>query len=213
MKQSEKDFSYQALLSALKQSQEFGFLSPQPVENQIAHSMEFISFVPTGYSNILDLGVGGGLPTLVWLHISNDVRITALDAMRKRTDFLESARKENSSLIDRLEVINGRAEELGRKDQYREKFDLIVARGFGAPGVTAECASPLLSVGGLLIVSGRPENEIERWDVTELKVLGLKILEVKDGEYSHAIIIKKIDSTPDEFPRRASAIKKTPLWV
>lgn len=207
-----QSYSREDLIRSLKSSQKLGFLSPQPTSNQITHSEEFISLIPTFKGNVLDLGAGGGLPSLVWLSIDPDISITTVDAMKKRTDFLELVRSENESLFNRLSVVNGRAEELGHLDQYRESFDLVVARGFGPPAVTAECASGFLKPGGILIVSGRPENEIARWNQEALKGVGLKLREVIDGNESHAAVIDKFEGLNEKYPRRATAMKKTPLW-
>ena len=56
----------------------------------------------------------------------------------------------------RVSVLSSRAEIAGHQPQWRGSFDAVVARGFAAPGVTAECAAPLLRVGGLLCVSEPP---------------------------------------------------------
>jgi len=208
----QEHYSNEQLLEALERSQKLGFLSPQPIANQITHSRDFISLIPKFKGRVLDLGAGGGLPSLVWLNIDPTLNITTIDAMKKRTDFLDEIRLSNASLIGRLEVLNGRAEALGHLVGYREKFELVVARGFGPPSITAECASGFLKPGGMLVVSGRPENESERWNPEALAEVGLSFREVRGGEISHAAVMDKVVALDSKFPRRTPAMKKSPLW-
>ena len=213
MQSSEPAFSYDELVEALTLSQEYGFLSPQPIERQIEHSQELITFCPKTTGRAIDLGAGGGLPSLVWLHVDHEVSIIAIDAMKKRTDFLEEIASKYSGIGGRLTVVNGRAEEIAHKVGFREKYELVVARGFASPSTVAECAAGLIQSGGNLVVSGRPEGELERWNEEQLEKLGYGKIELYSGDKCHAVRIPKERSLEDVFPRKASAIKKKPLWV
>lgn len=204
-------FDADQLHEALSLSQGRGFLSPQPISNQIAHSRDFISLCPQT-KHVIDLGAGGGLPSLVWLHLSRDVSITAIDAMKKRTDFLSEMAHRYPSLAERLTVINGRAEEIARDVSMVESTDLVVARGFGPPAVTAECAARFLRIGGHLVVSARPTDEKVRWSEDGLRLLGCVYVETRESEFAHAAVIKKCETTPQEFPRRAKLFSRSPLW-
>lgn len=205
-------YSYQDLVESLEQSQRYGFLSPQPIENQIKHSIEFLSLLPKNISRALDLGSGGGLPSLVWLHLDQDINIVALDAMTKRTDFLIEVANNHKGLSNRLQVVNGRAEVLSHDSNYREMFDAVVARGFGSPAITAECGSGYLKTGGHLFVSGRPEDEIARWNVELLERLGLEFEEVMEQGHAHVAKMIKTEILSSIFPRNSKALKKQPLW-
>ena len=194
----------------LEKSREYGFLSPQPVDVQYRHAVEFINLIPTLEGKVLDLGAGGGLPGLVIL-AETDVNLTALDSMKKRTNFLELV-SEKSDLTDRFKIVNGRAEELARESELEGTFDLVVARGFGPPTYTAECAARFLKVGGTLAVSGRPIDEHERWDENGLSKLGLSFQKVSESENAHVAIISKTKVTAQSYPRKHSSIRKSPLW-
>ncbi len=213
MQSFESEFTYEQLLEALTLSQEYGFLSPQPLDRQIEHSRELISFCPKVMGKVIDLGAGGGLPSLVWLHVDPEVSIVAIDAMKKRTDFLAEMASRHSGIGDRLTVVNGRAEEIAHKVGYREKYDLVVARGFASPSTVAECATGLIRTSGHLIVSGRPEGELERWNEEQLDKLGYGKIELCSGDKCHAVKISKERSVEDRYPRKASAMKKKPLWA
>ncbi|MCZ7627750.1 MAG: class I SAM-dependent methyltransferase [Microthrixaceae bacterium] len=82
-----------------------------------------------------------------------DIRMTLLDSARRRTSFLTWAltvlAEADPGIQDRSEVLWGRAEEVARDDRVRGRFDVVVARSFGRPSVTAECARPFLQSGGL----------------------------------------------------------------
>lgn len=194
----------------LEKSRGYGFLSPQPIVDQIEHSQSFVELIPNLSGKVLDLGAGGGLPGFVILALS-DVELTALDAMRKRTDFLEEFRTD-CEMHNRFHIVNGRAEELSIVEGYKGNFDFIVSRGFGSPAYTAECSANFLKTDGVLVVSGRPENEEDRWDEQGLNKLGLSLERVVGSDKAHIALIRKIKETPKMFPRNTSSIKKSPLW-
>ena len=198
------------LLKYLNISKDFGFLSPKELEEQIEHSLELYEMLPIYNGELLDIGAGGGLPSLVFMSRSNDFKYTLLDAMRKRTDFLESISLELGRKS--FNVINGRAEEVALQDQYKMKFDMVVARGFGPPATTAECACNFLKIDGFLFVSGRPEDEKSRWSTKGLKDLGMELVDIKDGKYATGVVIRKIADHDSKYPRRDGVPRKKPLW-
>ena len=212
MQKSGNPYSYEDLVESLKQSQQYGFLSPQPIEKQIKHSIDFLSLLPKDIGRALDLGSGGGLPSLVWLYLDQDIEIVALDAMRKRTDFLLEIASQFDGIGGRLKVVNGRAEVLSHEEDFRESFDVVVARGFGSPAVTAECASGYLKVEGHLYVSGRPLDESNRWKKEMLFELGLEFDEVLEQNEAHVAKITKRNQLNSTYPRSSKALKKKPLW-
>ena len=87
---------------------------------------------------------------------------------------------------------------------------MVVARAFGPPPVTAECATGFLSVGGRLIVS-EPECETEaRWPGEPLAQLGLAV-QVTGGE-PRFVELLKVAPHEDRFPRRLAAMQRDPLY-
>lgn len=192
-------------------SKEYGFLSPKDISEQIDHSKELYSMLPIYEGELLDIGAGGGLPSFVFMNFQNKLKFTLLDAMKKRTDFLEATAKKlvNNS---KYKVINSRAEEAAVDPKYRLKFDIVIARGFGAPATTAECACSFIKIGGYLFVSGSPINESERWDSKGLDVLGLKLVEICESEIATGVIIQKVKEHDAKYPRRDGVPRKKPLW-
>jgi 16S rRNA (guanine527-N7)-methyltransferase len=196
-----------ALVPILERAQRLGFLGREPVENHIAHALRYRVPAVGQSAKAMDIGSGGGVPGLVLAVLLPHIQWTFLDAMAKRCQFLRESIVE-LDLSDRVEVVEGRAEELGRLPQFRLQFDVVTARSFGAPAVLAECASPFLRVGGHVVVSEPPTNE-DRWPSAGLAQLGLTRLPYEDP--SVAILFH--DRACDErFPRRTGVPAKRPIF-
>jgi 16S rRNA (guanine527-N7)-methyltransferase len=110
------------------------------------------------------------------------------------------------------EVIIGRVEEVARNPRLEDGFDLVTARSFGPPSVTAECGVRFLKVGGLMIVSEPPDDSvIDRWSQRGLALMGLESQgRVRSG--SAFQILLKIAPTPPEFPRGIGTPRKKPIF-
>ncbi|MCU1357081.1 MAG: rRNA small subunit methyltransferase [Acidimicrobiales bacterium] len=208
------------LTGLLVESRQLGFLGPGPVEPHLHHASAFAAAVDRPPARALDLGAGGGLPGLV-LAASTwpDTRWTFVDAHARRSEFLADA-VDRLGLGDRVEVITDRAEEVGRSVAHRGRFDLVVARSFGPPCVTAECGAPLLVVGGDLVVSEPPVDragaEAGRWPPTGLALLGLGpasvIVAGSPGAPVHLARMRLVDVVGERYPRRTGIPAKRPLF-
>lgn len=166
------------LRSVLERSKALGLLGPGEIETHIAHAMNFSSLVASG-DRVLDLGSGGGVPGLVLTVQRPDLRLTLLDAGERRVAFLRSAVRE-LDVVERVDVQLGRAEALARETSLREQFDVVVARSFATPAITAECAVGFLRTQGALLVSepvgsGDADSDADpdRWPTAGLLSLGL----------------------------------------
>lgn len=196
-------------MGLLERSRELGFLGPGPIEPHIEHARRFAAALDgLRPARALDLGSGGGLPGLVLVSAWPSTDWSLLDANQRRTDFLHQA-VETLGLTARVSVLRGRAEELGHDPSLRGKFDLVVARSFGKPAVTAECAAGFLQIGGLLVVSEPPGvTTASRWDPDGLRELGLE----DSGQQAGCQVLRAITSCPDRFPRRVGIPGKRPLF-
>ena len=117
-------------------------------------------------------------------------------------------------LRDRVEVACGRAEVLARDDHLRGRFDLVVARSFGPPPVTAECAVGFLRGGGTLVVTEPPRSDPaeDRWPSAGLAELGLgPPTWIRCGDTGAVRIIAE-DDPHERWPRREGVPAKRPLW-
>jgi 16S rRNA (guanine527-N7)-methyltransferase len=131
--------------------------------------------------------------------------------MIKRMRFLTEVLAEADAPTN-SEVIIGRAEQVAREPVLSGVFDLVTARSFGPPAVTAECGVRFLKLGGVLIVSEPPDdNETGRWNEGILAELGLEV----KGRVRHGAafqILLKTSPTPERYPRGIGIPGKSPLF-
>jgi len=133
-------------------------------------------------------------PTTRWLLV---------EANGRRSRFLTQA-VHRLGLHGRVVVREARGEVVGLDPEERARHDAVVARGFGPPAVTAECAAPLLRVGGRLLTAEPPDDRA--WPVEALAELGLAVRERRGS----VMILEQERLCPDRFPRRTPA--KRPLF-
>lgn len=199
-----------ALAAVLEDSRGFGFLGPGPLAPQIEHARGFASRVERAPESFLDLGAGGGLPGLVLATRWPQATGVLLDAMARRTEFLREA-CERLGLGERIRVVCARAEDAARDPALRANLDLVVARSFGSPAVTAECAAGFLAPDGALIVSEPPDDAPQRWPAAGLGILGLT-LEQAPRPGSRYVVIRRTGAVDERYPRRTGIPRKRPLW-
>ena len=236
----------------LGRSRSFGFLGPGALGPQVLHALGFADAVSavaarTGDPDlaapdaVLDLGSGGGLPGLVLAERWPAAALVLLDANERRTSFL-AAEVERLGWGPRVIVVRARAEEAGRRLELRGAFDVVVARSFGPPPVTAECGSPFLRVGGLLVVSEPPvdgeggargeggsagdgiarpgDGEAvagagaagARWEPDGLAEVGLEVLGTFAAGPYGYQVLRQVVSCPDRYPRRVGIPVKRPIY-
>lgn len=195
----------------MERSRELGFLGPGPIEPHIRRALDALSLLPAAARRALDLGSGGGLPGLPLALARADVQWVLLDGSVTRAEFLRWAAAQLGLEPDRVEVVASRAEEAGRQADLRGTFDVVVARSFGAPAVTAECGAPFLVAGGLLVVAEPPGGAAERWPADGLDMLGLRPLEAVAEPSAFQVLVQE-RPCPDRFPRRTGIPAKRPLF-
>jgi 16S rRNA (guanine527-N7)-methyltransferase len=198
------------LLMVFEAAKEEGALGPSPVEEHLKHALAWAQILPEP-KRFVDLGSGGGVPGLILAMLFPDSEAVLIDARRRRSANLEIS-VHTLGLTERVSVLCSRAEEAGRDPEMRGTFDLVVARSFGSPAITAECAAPFLSVGGSLSVSEPPSASDDRWQSDGLKSLGLGDPELhRIGEAG--FMVSRLEAIcPERFPRRNGMPEKRPLW-
>lgn len=196
-----------ALTAVLERAKAVGFLGPGPVADHIAHARQFGRALGSADCRFADIGAGGGVPGLPMLVAGPELRAVLIDAAQKRCSFLVWAIGE-LDLADRVEVWCARAEVVGREERAREAFDAVVARGFGPPAITLECATPLLVPGGRVIVSEPPTPR--RWPPEGLATLGLT-QRPSDPESGMAVF-ERTGPLDAAVPRTTKQIQRGPLF-
>ena len=163
-------------------------------------------------SSILDIGTGAGFPSVILAILSNN-KVSALDATKKKIDFINKFAKENNIPLN---CINERAEIFAKEN--REKYDYVTARAVAPLRILVELAIPMLKIGGKLLAYKGPsfEEEIEKTRSTFVK-LGCHVEKVyfdtlPDSKEDRTIIYVVKDKITDEkYPREYKLIKEKSL--
>jgi 16S rRNA (guanine527-N7)-methyltransferase len=201
------------LLARLEEARAQGFLGSGPVEPHLEHAEALAAAVGDFAGRFLDLGSGAGVPGLALLLAWPKAMGTLLDSQQRRCRFLNEA-LHDLGVAGRSDVACGRAEELARRTDRRGAYDLVVARGFGPPATTAECAVGFLRPGGQLVVSEPPgEPNPDRWPAEGVAQLALRGPEVRgdaDGPRFAAFTLGEPAS--GRWPRRVGVPARRPRW-
>lgn len=188
-------------------------------EMAIKHFVDSLTCCATGYisptDSVIDVGTGAGFPGVVIKLHYPATSVTFLDSVKKKTDFLRYAMKELDVATD---VCWGRAEEAGHFAEYREGFDVAVARAVAPLRVLAEYCLPFVKHGGMFLAMKGPQVESEIAEARHsIQVLGGDLLDVtriqlpESGDGRCIIAVRKSGSTPERYPRRPGTPKKNPL--
>lgn len=205
--------------SWLQEAQELGFLGPSDPYRQLEHAQSFVAHIQeliriggiSSSARLADLGTGGGVPGLVVAQELPDLEITLVESNVRRANFLNRA-VELLGFTVRVRVLEQRAELVARTS-LRCSFDIVTARSFASPSVTAECGVPLLRKQGYLMVADPPLEVMstsERWPEEGLLQLGLERFAHYDNP--SITVLRKIQPTRERFPRPVGVPGKRPLF-
>ena len=162
-----------------------------------------------GEGRCLDLGTGAGLPGLVMATCWPATRWLLTDRRLRSESFARWA----IGVLDmggRVSFRRGEAAELARQEALAGDFGLVVARAFGPPALTAECATGFLALGGRLVVSEPEHGTAARWPSAPLARLGLAVHTA--GSEPRFVELRKVAPEEDRFPRRPAAMQRNPLY-
>ncbi|MBQ4575837.1 MAG: 16S rRNA (guanine(527)-N(7))-methyltransferase RsmG [Clostridia bacterium] len=186
------------------------------IAKHFADSVLCADAIPEG-ARIIDVGCGGGFPTLPLGIARDDLAITGLDSTAKKLGFVQST----ADLLGlRVKTLNMRAEAAGQDVKYREKFDCAVARAVARLNILLELCLPLVKVGGhfvaLKAAAGR-EELAEAKDA--IHTLGGKLIDSRDislicgdeVQGRQLFIIEKVRPCDKKHPRNYAQISKKPL--
>ena len=194
-----------ALVALLEEAQERGFLGPGPVQPHIDLALDALPLLAAGM-RVVDLGSGGGALSLPLAVLGPPAEWMLVESSEARADFLRRAIGRLG--LERTGVVAEPAEVAGRRTDVRATWDLVLARAFGPSATTAECAAPLLRIGGRLAVSEPPGKQPGRWPAEGVGVLGLA-MGPRVGAFQ---TLEQVSSCPDRFPRRTGVPRRQPLF-
>ncbi|WP_054936877.1 16S rRNA (guanine(527)-N(7))-methyltransferase RsmG [Moorella stamsii] len=171
--------------------------------------------IPAG-ARVIDVGTGAGIPGFILKICRPDLQLTLLEAQQKKVKFLEKVVARLG--LDGVDCLWGRAEEVGQNKNYREKYNLAVARAVAPLNTLVEYSLPLVQVEGFMVAYKGPAGEQELAAAKKaINLLGggeTKIWQHKlsEGEEKRIlVIIKKEKTTPPAYPRRVGVPTKRPL--
>ena len=166
--------------------------------------------------SVIDVGCGAGFPGLALKIAYPNFKVTLLDSLNKRVQFLEAV-IEKLGLTD-ITCIHGRAEDFAKKGKLRESFDLVVSRAVANLTTLSEYCLPYAKVGGYFIPykSEKVAEEIVNAKKA-IQILGGSLerqveFDLPDTDYyRNLVVIKKEKATPGKFPRKAGLPSKEPI--
>lgn len=167
--------------------------------------------IPKGAS-VIDIGTGAGFPGVVIKIARPDIKLTLMDSLQKRINFLDTL---CSELGLEVTTVHSRAEDITPKQ--REGYDFAVARAVANMRVLTEYCLPYVKVGGSFVaMKGSTATEEVKDSIKAIATLGGKLeaedlFELPEFGGRGIINVKKISQTPTKYPRNSGKISKQPL--
>ncbi len=165
-------------------------------------------------AKVLDVGTGAGFPGVPLKILRPDIRLTLLDGLNKRLNFLGEV---CAALGIEAQRLHKRAEEAGPDHKLRESFDVVTARAVAPLNVLCEYCLPLVKMKGLFLAMKGPgaEKELEAAR-NALNILGgteeeLISLSLPTAGERNIVSVRKKAFTPKGYPRHGGTISKHPL--
>lgn len=208
-----------SFIKALSSEKQLSFKEQLPVGEQSPPGNQLPSEKAIRIRNgkkLLDLGTGAGFPGIPLKIAFPDMEILLVDSLNKRIQFLNEVIKKLS--LTGIEALHARAEELGRKEEYREQYDYCVSRAVARLASLSEYCIPFVKKEGYFISYKSGKVTEERKEAAyAIGMLGAKLVNTvtfnlpeSDMERS-LILIKKVKNTPKEYPRGGGKPSKKPL--
>jgi len=185
--------------------------------DHFADSLLGLDMIPEG-ARLIDVGAGGGFPSLPIAIARPDVTVVSLDSTAKKLKFIDRAASELG--LGNITTLAARAEDAVKDKNMREKFDVATARAVSRLNILSELCLPFISLGGKFLSYKGREGATEYDEASKgIAVLGGKLTEMREfnlsyGELSRQrfiISIEKSRKTPDAYPRAYNKILKKPL--
>ena len=166
---------------------------------------------------LIDVGTGAGFPGMVLKILVPSLKITLLDSLSKRLDWLTEV-YEKLDGVDSIAAFHGRAEEFGLNKRFRDSFDFATARAVADLRVLCELCLPFIKAGGKFLARKSTNSDEELSQAAHaIKLLGGRVSAVEDytipgTEVTHRlIVIEKLAPTLKGYPRRWAKIQSAPL--
>ena len=166
--------------------------------------------------SVIDVGTGAGFPGIPLAIFFPKAHFTLLDSLNKRIRFLDAAA--HSLGITNVTCVHGRAEELSRTPEYREKFDIVTSRAVARLAGLSELCLPFAKVNGAFLPLKAGDSETELSEAgNAIRTVGGRLTgtisyTVPESDLSRTIpVILKARKTEDKYPRGGGKPLKQPL--
>lgn len=170
----------------------------------------------SGTLRVLDLGTGAGFPGIPLKIAFPELSVTLADSLNKRILFLDDVIRELG--LEDICTIHARAEELGRKPEHREGYDLVVSRAVANLSSLSEYCLPFVKIGGQFISYKSTNIDMEYQEAGKaISVLGghsegITTLPLPQTDLQRSfVVIDKTAHTPKRYPRKAGTPSKEPI--
>lgn len=167
-------------------------------------------------ASLIDIGTGAGFPGIPLKILMPGLRLTLVESIGKKADFCRHI--VDTLLLENVEVITARAEEVGAQDTHREMYDAATARAVAQLNILAEYLLPLVRVGGFAIAQKGSTAPAESQQANRaITILGgvirplIPVTLPRVEEARYLVVMKKIKPTPAAYPRRVGIPSRKPL--
>ncbi len=184
----------------------------------IVDSLIVTKYIKEGQS-VIDVGTGAGLPgIIIAIYFEGNVKVTLMDSANKKITFLNDVISKLN--LKNVQTINGRAEEVCHKKQYREGYDIAIARAVAKINVLAELLSGYIKIGGncIFMKAGSVEEELNEASGAlsqmqlELEKEDKYNIKYMEETLSRTIVVaKKTEKLEEDYPRIYGKIKNSPF--
>lgn len=166
--------------------------------------------------SLIDVGTGAGFPGLVLKILVPSLRLTLLDGLKKRLDWLERVCRDLD--LEGVVFLHARAEEESLKPLYRDRYDFATARAVASMNMLCEMCLPYVRVGGHFLAMKSVDSDQELSQAAHaISLLGGKVVDsqaypIPHTDVRHRVIsVEKTAPTPKGYPRRWAKVQKAPL--
>jgi len=196
----------------------------EPAEIEIRHFLDSLTVLYAiaewqqdhAHLDIIDVGSGAGFPGLPLGLVLPNTSVTLLEATRKKVDFLTHL--VSTLPVTNVQVVLGRAEDVGHMVAHRQRYDLAVARAVAPLRVLAEYCLPFVRVGGVFVALKKGDlchelqsaaRAMHTLGGADVRLCHIPLAQLP-GERYLACSTKRLP-TPALYPRRAGMPSKHPL--